>query len=322
MKLWKDGIAHRSLLFIPAHSDKMLEKAKGFINPNYQSESPRPDIILLDLEDSVPNEAKALAQKNVVAFLEKAATRQKSRPIAVRINALDSGGKDDLLDIRSFNHIHAVILSKTEAAWQLEQVAELMPPSASLWPFIETPRSIMNLSAIIRAQAPLAALLFGSQDMHAATGIPSGGEGRPNLTTAWQQAAIVNAARAGGLMAFGGVCPQFKGAGLEIANRSAEEDAWAGFDGKLCIHPDQIPGIHRAFSPTVEQIEIAMQVVQQAGDGGIGAIKVMVGDAPQMVERLHVDKYRATLAIAAAIAKSEGPGLGSSPAPPASTSLV
>jgi citrate lyase beta subunit len=306
MKLWKDGIAQRSLLFIPTHSGKMLEKARGFLGIQFQNAGYRPDVILLDLEDSVPLEAKDLARNSVVAFLEETAKRPKKRPIAVRINALDSGGKDDLSAIRPFKHIHAVILSKTEGDWQLREMGKLMDPTVPLWPFIETPLSIMNLPNIVGFRG-VGALLFGSQDMQAATGLPSDSEGRANPTTAWQQAAVINAGRAAGIMVFGGVCAQFKGTGLDIANRSASEDAQAGFDGKLCIHPDQIPGIHKAFSPTAEEIDVAMQVVQQAGDGGIGAIKVMVGDTPRMVERLHVDKYRGTLAIAAAIAKSEGP---------------
>jgi|APFre7841882630_1041343.scaffolds.fasta_scaffold08083_2 citrate lyase subunit beta/citryl-CoA lyase len=306
MKLWTGGIAHRSLMFIPSHLPKMLAKAMGFIDPKYQSEGPRPDIIILDLEDSVPEDKKVAAQENVVAFLENVINMgQQGRPIVVRINALDKGGTEDLEAIRPFKNIHAVILSKTEAAWQLKQVTKHMPPSAFLWPFIETPLSIMNLRDIIEAKASLGALLFGSQDMRADTGIPSSEADRPNPTTDTQKALIINAARTEGLMVFGGVCPQFRGAGLEIANRSARRDYRAGFDGKLCIHPDQIPGIHKAFSPAAKEIEIANLVVAEAGDGGIGAIKVVIDGEPRMIERLHVKSYQETLAMAMAIARNE-----------------
>jgi citrate lyase subunit beta/citryl-CoA lyase len=74
-----------------------------------------------------------------------------------------------------------------------------------------------------------------------------------------------------------------------------------GFDGKTLIHPDQIAAANEIFAPSPEEIESARAIVAAFGqpeNAGKGAISL----DGRMVERLHAEMAKRTLALAEAIA--------------------
>jgi citrate lyase subunit beta/citryl-CoA lyase len=81
--------------------------------------------------------------------------------------------------------------------------------------------------------------------------------------------------------------------------RSALQARLLGFDGKWCIHPNQIPWANDAFAPTGEEIEAARRVVeayQESVARGVGAIAVdgkLVDEASRKVAERTLDRDRA-----------------------------
>ena len=114
----------RSFLFVPADSDRKLEK--GF--------SSGADALLIDLEDSVALSQKPLARERAVAFL-RAQTATKERPrLIVRVNSLTSGLIDDDLEAVVAARPDAILLPKAEGATSVVHVdAKLSRPRSDLW---------------------------------------------------------------------------------------------------------------------------------------------------------------------------------------------
>ena len=168
----------RSVLFMPGSNARAMEKARSLDC----------DVVVLDFEDAVAPQAKAVARDAVCACL--AAGDFGNREVAVRINALSSPWGIADLDAVAAAKPDAIILPKVTGAKDINAAQR----GIRLWAMIETPRAVLNLSAI--AEAGVTALLLGSndltKDMH---GRPL--PGRENLWAA--MSLIVLHARAHGL---------------------------------------------------------------------------------------------------------------------------
>ena len=204
----------RSALYLPASNPRAIDKARG---------APC-DVVILDLEDAVGPEDKAVARGRAVEAVR--AGGFGARELVVRCNGLDTPwGRDDLLALGG-EAFDAVLAPKISGAQDLAPYAQaLAGGSAGLWAMIETCAAVLRLDAIAAAP-PLGALVLGSNDLAK--------EMRCKLTIDREpiqaaMALMVTAARAHGLVALDGV---FNGlddpSGLE---RQCRQAASFGFDG-------------------------------------------------------------------------------------------
>ena len=268
-----------AVLFVPASNGRALEKAR---------ELPA-SAIIIDLEDAVAPLTKDEARE----VLREALRSPMPVPVAVRINGLDTPWfGEDLLAARAVRP-DAIVLPKVESADNLRTVETALvemdaPDTIALWAMIETPRGLRDVHAIAEAGGRLRALVAGTNDLVAATGV-SVEDGRSRLHP-WLLS-IVLAARCGGLIALDGVRNDW---GTPDFVREAEEGRRLGFDGKTLIHPAQIGPTLEAFRPSDAEIAEARAIADAfaaAGDD-VGLLTI----DGRMVERLHLHAARRLLA--------------------------
>ena len=262
----------RSALFVPAANVRALEKARGL----------PADVIILDLEDAVAPEEKDAARTRVL----NAARDYAPRDTVIRVNAAGTPWHAaDMAAARS--GAGAVLLPKVRDAGEVA-AARLLADGMPLWAMIETPRGLLNATAI--ADAGVECLVFGSNDLlHALEGRHRGD--RANLWTA--MSLTVLAARAAGIAVLDGVHNDLDAAGEFDAACVLARDF--GFDGKSVIHPSQIAPANSAFSPSPGEITYARRVLDAfAAAPGKGAIAL----DRRMLEALDADIAARTLARA------------------------
>ncbi|MEI9926657.1 MAG: CoA ester lyase [Sphingomonas sp.] len=261
-------LAPRTALFLPASNPRAIAKARGL----------HADMVILDLEDAVRDDAKAAAR---VAAVAAAGEGFGHRLCAIRLNAIDSGEHDADLAAVAASACDFVVLPKVEAAVDAARVAQAC--GKPLLAMIETPRGVLAAAAIA-AVPGVAGLIAGVNDLRATLGIPANA-GREGLALALQ--AIVLAARAGGGWAIDGVFNA-----LDRPDALAEECRQGramGFDGKSLIHPGQIEAAAAAFGPTAEEIADAYALI----DAAIGGAERF---RDRMIEAMHLDQARSLLA--------------------------
>ena len=281
----------RSVLYMPAANPRVLEKARSL----------PADAIIFDLEDAVAPDLKTDARKRACDAVRTGAYGR--RTVVVRINGVDTPwGEEDLAAVSDASP-DAILVPKINTA---EEVADLSRTIAAgnahtkLWVMVETPLAVLNIAAIAAAgTAPhsrLACLVLGTNDLVKETGARIT-PGRASLTPWLSQA--VCAARAYGLAVLDGVYNDFAdAAGLEAECRHGRD---LGMDGKTLIHPGQIDICNEVFSPSAEDLARARRIAGEFDRPENAAVNVLSIDG-QMVERLHADMARRTIAIAEAIA--------------------
>jgi citrate lyase subunit beta / citryl-CoA lyase len=283
----------RSVLYMPGSNARAIEKARTL----------PADTVILDLEDSVAPDAKAAARKQVQDAVT--AGGFGAREVIVRINGLDTQWWLEDVGAVAKSKPDAVLVPKVSTPRNLEDVAErLVDISADhkirVWAMMETPLAMLNAAAIAGAakdvETRLAGFVMGTNDLAKDTRAkitPGRAEMVPWLMN------CVAAARAFGIDILDGVYND-----LGNAEGFAQECAQArdmGFDGKTLIHPNQIEPCNAAFSPAAEEVAQAKKIMAAFDlpeNKGKGVIQL----EGRMVERLHADMARRTVAIAEAIA--------------------
>ena len=278
---------------MPGSNTRAIEKARTLAV----------DAIILDLEDSIAPEGKAAARKQVSDAVT--AGGFGPRELIVRINGLDTTWWLEDLDAAAKAKPDAVLIPKVSSPSQLEDVAErLVDISADhrirIWAMMETPLAMLNAREIAAAaddvETRLAAFVMGTNDLAKET--------RAKITSGraamlpWLMSCVA-AARAYGLDILDGVFND-----LADAEGFAHECAQGrdmGFDGKTLIHPNQIAACNAAFSPSEEEVAQARKIIA-AFELPENRNKGVVQLDGRMVERLHADMARRTVAIAQAIA--------------------
>lgn len=266
----------RSLLFVPAISDRFVESA------------PRrgADALILDLEDSIAPSLKQEARD--------ALSRQVPRLVAqgmivlVRVNSGAQMGAD--LRAAARPGVTAIMVPKVESAAMLAQAIQLLdvaergvglPPGAiGLVALIEGPHAVLEARSIASVGGRLIGLGFGAEDFAAAMGV------RPTpLALTWPAQMIAMAARGAGLQAIGlpgGI------AAIDDLTEFRQLAATAraiGMTGSVCIHPAQVPVLNAAFSPSPEELDWAEAVIdgfeKALADGGAAiAVRGRMVDRP------------------------------------------
>jgi citrate lyase subunit beta/citryl-CoA lyase len=279
----------RSVLYMPGSNARALDKAR----------SVAADGLIFDLEDAVAPSAKEEARALVVAELKKGG--YGARETILRVNGLDTPwGKDDLRSAAT-SGAEAVLLPKVESAASVREAERVLvvagaPPTQALWCMIETPRGVLAANEIAAASPRLACLVMGTSDLVK--------DLRGRHTTARHEVIValgltVLAARAHALAALDGVHLDLEDAdGLESSCRQGLE---MGFDGKTLIHPKTVDVANRIFAPTEEEVERARRVIAAHAEALAEKKGVVVLDG-RLVEALHVEEAKRTVALAEAIA--------------------
>jgi citrate lyase subunit beta/citryl-CoA lyase len=284
----------RSVLYMPGSNARALEKAR---------ELPV-DAVILDLEDAVAPDAKAKARELITQTLERGGFG--NREVLVRINGLDTAwGLDDLAVVAAGPD--AILVPKVSTPEQLREVGRHLvgvgkPTRPRVWAMMETPLAMLNARDIAAAASDphtrLAGFVMGTNDLAKDTGARLVPGRAPMLP--WLMNCIA-AARAFGLYILDGVYNDLGDAeGFAAECRQARD---LGFDGKTLIHPQQIAPCNEAFSPNADEVAWARKVIG-VFDRPENVNKGVVQIEGRMVERLHADMARRTVAIADAIGRN------------------
>jgi citrate lyase subunit beta / citryl-CoA lyase len=244
----------RSLLFVPGNQASMLEKAANV----------PADVVLPDMEDSVPDDEKTRARETIRAHLPRlAAGRSLLFP---RVNSLETGWTEADLEAVVGRAIAGVSIGKIGAAadisavsnlmTRLERTADLEPGSLKLIPWIETARAIVHCHEICIASKRIVGVAFGAEDFTNDMGIARLDD---DSQLHYARSAICVAARAAGVAAL--ETPYFDFRNLEGLRASSIASKHLGFKGRFAIHPGQIETINACFSPSADEIEWARRVV-------------------------------------------------------------
>jgi citrate lyase subunit beta/citryl-CoA lyase len=269
----------RSLLFVPADSEKKLPKALVA----------GADVVILDLEDSVALADKAKARGLARDIL---ASPRNSIKLFVRVNALGSGlVADDIAAIAQAKP-DGLLLPKSESGADVKRLIAVagLPVIAIA---TETAAAMFNLGTYGDCGPNLLGLTWGKEDLSAALGAQSNrdAQGRPTAPYELARTLCLIGARAAGVEPIDGVYANFRDlAGLETQCREAVRD---GFTAKMCIHPDQVQVINRIFTPSPEAIARARRIVKafaEAGDAGV------IGLDGEMLDVPHLKAAKALLA--------------------------
>lgn len=284
----------RSALYMPGANARAIEKGRSL----------PADAIVLDLEDSVAPEAKLAARRNVIDAVK--AGGYGRREIVVRINSLNlAAGREDLEAISVIAPDAIVIPKVADAAEILGASAAMaaagLPERVRLWAMVETAIGIVNVASIAAAsRAPgsrLSCLVVGLNDLVKETRATLGPE---RLEALHWLSSTVTAARAYGIDALDSVCNDFRDTARN--ELEARQGRALGFTGKSVIHPSQLEVVNAVYGPSSEEIEAARKIMaafELPENRGKGVINI----DGKMVELLHAESARQTLAIADAIAR-------------------
>jgi len=275
----------RSLLFVPGDRPDRMEKALAS----------GADALILDLEDAVAPAAKPEARRAVAAFL--AANRQAR--IWIRVNPLDGAEIDrDLAAVLS-GHPDGIVLPKAEGGASVAELARRLGERGNATAQIlaiatETPASIFALGSYGGVKR-LAGLTWGAEDLPAAVGAATSREEDGRFTPPYELARslCLFGAAAAGVAPIETVYPAYRDTdGLAAYAGRARRD---GFTGMMAIHPDQVPVINAAFTPSAAELTHARAVVAAfAAHPEAGALAL----DGRMIDRPHLLQAQRILALA------------------------
>jgi len=255
----------RSRLYLPGNDPKLA------INAGIHGA----DAIILDLEDSV-----APAEKDAARILVRNALREldfMGGERMVRINQGETGLVD--LDAIVPQMPNLLLVPKVETAEHIrivhDRIEELraqhgIDEEIFLMPIIESAKGAVFAYDIATAAPSVVALAIGLEDYTADIGAERTLEGRESF---WMRGAVLNAARAAGVQAIDTVFSDVSD--MDGLFESVLEAKSLGFDGKGCIHPRQVPVVHRGFAPAEKDLDKAKKIVlafDEAQKLGLGVV--------------------------------------------------
>ena len=255
----------RSLLYVPAHSERFLAKAheRGA------------DAIILDLEDSVPAEAKGLARDGLPDAV--ASVRRGGAKVLVRINSGELQEDDAIAACRAGADM--LYVPKVKHPDEIAHLGALLEPversPTQFIALLEDIGAVLDARAI--ATAPrLAGLSVGGEDL----ALSMGAEPTPEVLR--QPKLLVHyAAKEQGLLSIGMLRSTADYSDAEGIAAAAHEARAHGFDGATCVHPSVVPLLNAGFAPSAAQLDWAQRVVEASASGeGAFQIDGRMVDAP------------------------------------------
>jgi citrate lyase subunit beta/citryl-CoA lyase len=284
----------RSMLFVPGDSERKL--AKG--------ENSGADALVLDLEDAVPAERIAVARALVRDYLDSHRNRLRQQ-LWVRINplstaqaladlaAITGGAPDGILLPKTNSGADVVVAGHYLSALEVREGL----PQGSVRIFAvatETAPALFALGTFAGCSPRLAGLTWGAEDLSAALGAASNRDEKGELEFTYRLARslCLAAAVAANVQPLDTVFVDFRDSeGLRAESRAALR---AGFTGKIAIHPDQVPVINEAFTPTAADVAHARRVID-AFAAGAGTVAL----DGKMLDMPHLKQAQRVLAMAA-----------------------
>jgi citrate lyase subunit beta/citryl-CoA lyase len=269
---------------MPGANERALEKAQTI----------PADALILDLEDAVAPEAKPEARDRVCAAATSGAYGR--REVAIRANGIGTPWHDADLAAIAEAGPDAVVVPKIDSAADVHQIERALetggaPDHTRIWAMLETPVAMLAAAEIAACSERLAVLVMGTNDLAKelrAAHVP----GRQPLLAGIGLCLL--GARAAGKVILDGVYNDIKDeAGFLAECRQARD---LGFDGKTLIHPSQVEPCNATYAPSAEEVEKAGRTIaafEEAEAEGRGVVTV----DGRMVENLHVEQARRTLAI-------------------------
>ena len=260
----------RSIVFVPGNRSNMLERALGF----------GADIIMVDLEDSVPPGEKAAACELATEWVPRLA--EAGKQVMVRVNALETGLAAGELATVVSPDLAGISIGKGNTAWDMQQVDQLLAPletkagmeagSIKVIPWIETAMAIVHVYEMARASQRIVGLAFGGEDYTNDMGVTRSDFGEECY---FARSSVAVVARAAGVAGLDGPFVGFRDPeGLRTDAGAARR---MGYTGKFAIHPAQIEIINETFSPDPDDVAYARRVVEawdEAEAAGRGSLSI------------------------------------------------
>ena len=247
--------SRRALLYMPGDDRRKIEKATTL----------GVDCICMDMEDGVAMSRKTEARAVIALAMKELYFGESER--CIRINSVGSGMESYDLVAALATNPDSIVVPKIESADQVKWVSDHIESyelssdqplgSVRLLVGVETAKGILNLRKIAEADRRLEAIIFGAEDYAASIGARRTKEATEVL---YARQSVVTACIANDLQAIDMVYIDFHD--LEGLRLEAEQGSGWGFSGKQVIHPNQVPVVQKAFTPSVEEIDYARRVVE------------------------------------------------------------
>jgi len=302
----------RMIHFVPPHIEKVRAKVPELVA--------QVDIVLGNLEDAIPTEAKKAARDGFIAMAS--ACGCGATGLWTRINALNSPwALDDVCEIVGAvgNKLDVIMLPKVEGAWDIHYLDQLLAQLEAkhgvrkpilIHAILETAEGVNNVAAIATASPRMHGMSLGPADLAASRAMKTTrvGGGHPDYKViadaagpdgarqAFQQdlwhytiAKMVDACAAAGIKPFYGPFGDFADStACETQFRNA---FLLGCAGAWTLHPSQVPIAKRVFSPDPGEVAFAQKILAAMPDGS-GAVMIdgkMQDDATWKQAKVLVD---------------------------------
>jgi citrate lyase subunit beta/citryl-CoA lyase len=286
----------RSMLFVPADSEKKLAKSLGSAA----------DVLILDLEDSVAAERRPVAREMACAFIGDARKAGFAGKLYVRINPLD--GRDWEADLAGVMPAapDGIIHPKPESGDDVHRLSIALGHAEThhghksgttrILPIVtETPISVLKLATYVGASSRLVGMSWGAEDLGAVVGSLANRDATGAFTSPYRlvRDLCLLTAAAAAVEPIDTVYVNFRdSAGLRAEAETAKRD---GFTGKIAIHPDQVATINEVFTPSRAETDHARAVIAAFAEGaGVASLN------GQMLDKPHLKLAERVLARAAA----------------------
>jgi len=248
----------RSLMFVPSHNLKLMESAAN----------KDADVLLLDLEDSVqPIENKAIARRNIIEWVKQ--KKFGNKVVFPRVNDRESGQflKDIYeLTIEGIDGFMYPKAKKGEDIYFFDKLLETIEyekeypvGTFKIIPLIENASAVMNVQEICKSSQRVIAIAFGCEDFVSDLGGIHDKDGKSLFTP---RALISMGAKASGVIPIDTV--HINVHDLEELEENLKLAKILGFEGMLVLHPKEIPLVHKYFSPSVEEVSEAREIIRLA----------------------------------------------------------
>jgi citrate lyase subunit beta/citryl-CoA lyase len=279
------AVPPRSYLYVPGNAGDKLAKASGR----------GADALMLDLEDAVPLAEKQAARDQAVEFI--GGQQPDDIELWVRVNPGELG-HDDIRALAGIPALSGLALAKADSAAVVADAAGLLDSLGDdrlmLMPMVESAAALLDVNAIARAPR-VRQIQIGEVDLTSELGLAPADD---EVELVAIRTSVVVASRAANISPPVGPVSRITRdlAGLEASTRRL---ARLGFVGRMCIHVAQIEVVHAVFTPSVEDIAQAHEVVQLlhvAEDRGTG---VVLDSAGRLVDAAVLGAARRTLELAA-----------------------
>lgn len=289
---------YRSFIFVPGNRENMLERAKSF----------RADVVMVDLEDSVPPGEKVAARDMAKEWVPT--LKREGQRVMVRVNSLDTGLTRSELEALVSPDLYGISLGKVDSQWNIRDVDRMLhafepqagvePGSTKISAWVETARALVDARDIALASPRVISLSFGAEDFTNDMGIERSDTGSEVQVP---RSLVPVAAQAANVASLDSPFVLFQDP--DALRADAQHARKIGYTGKHAIHPAQLNIINEVFSPSPEEVAYARRIME-AWDNAEAEGRGSLALDGRMVDVPVVKRAENLLAFADAI-EAQGP---------------